>query len=79
MTELWCVHVLGPDTVIAQPDKQTAEKRAGEWNAGIAKMQARDPSQYDPKLECVVEPWPWTADGHAKELAEHGGKPEDIC
>src|SRR5690606_35641309 len=71
---LWCVHVLGPDTVIPQPDKATAEKHAAKWNAQIAKMFAqiakmferRPRTELDSILECVVEPWPYDAEGHAK-------------
>jgi hypothetical protein len=74
------VHVQGPDTLVAQPDRETAERRAAEQNAVIEKiMEAREPSPYDPMLHCVARPWPYTAKGHAEDLAKHGGNPEDWC
>lgn len=76
---LWCVQVQGPGSVIPQPDRETAERRAKEWNAMLAKVLARNPSPLDPVMHCEVIPWPWSAEGHAEGLAEHGGAPEDIC
>ena len=77
--DLWCVHVLGPDTVIPQPDFWTAAERAAKWSQGMLEMHRRDPSPYDPLMYCNVEPWPWSPESHAEGLAEHGGNPEDIC
>lgn len=77
--DLWCVHVLGPGSVIAQPDYETAIKRAKEWNRQIDEMMSRNPHPYDPIIHCNVSPWPYSAEGHAEALAEHGGNPEDIC
>ncbi len=78
--ELWCVHVQGPDTVIAMPDKATAELRAGEWNAVVAASLARRAATpHDPVIHCEATRWPWSIDGHAKDLAKHGGNPEDFC
>jgi hypothetical protein len=77
--ELWCIHVIGPDTLIAQPDFWTAAERAAKWSAGMVASHQRDPSPYDPCMYCNVEPWPNSPIAHAKDLAEHGGNPEDIC
>src|SRR5688572_1530934 len=78
--ELWCVHVHGPGTIIAQPDYATAVRRAQEWIAVFAKVrESREPSPYGPIMHCNVEPWPYGPEAHAAALAEHGGAPEDIC
>jgi hypothetical protein len=78
---LWCVHVQGPDTLIAQPDHEAATKRAVEINATIEQVwNARTPSEFDPlKPIAVVALWPYTPTGHAESLAEHGGNPEEWC
>jgi hypothetical protein len=77
---LWCVHVLGPDTIIAQPSKAVAEARAALWNEDFAKLAAeREPSPYWPVVECRAEVYPYSATGHARGIAEHGGDPGDIC
>lgn len=76
---LWCVHIHGPDSLIAQPDLETAERRAKEWGAMFRDIMANNPSPYDPLLRAVVIRWPGTAETHAEDIAEHGGSPEDIC
>lgn len=76
--KLWCVHVQGPDSLIAQPDRETADKRAAEWQAGFDAMLARDPSPNDPVLKAVVIEWPYTSRAHAECVAIHGGAPEDL-
>lgn len=76
---LWCVNVLGPDTVIPQPDFWTAAERAAKWSSGILEMHKRDTHPYAPLMYCNVIVWPWSAESHAAGLAEHDGEPEDIC
>lgn len=77
--ELWCVHVLGPDSLIAQPDKASAERRAAEYNEQFRRLLSRDPSPNDPVLRAEVEVWPWVPEAHAEGIAEHGGNPKEIC
>ncbi len=82
MDALWCVHVLGPDSIIAQPDYPTAVRRAQQWIAVFADIASRTPPEkaiYAPICHCNVIPWNGTPAEHAAELAEHGGEPEDIC
>lgn len=83
LKQLWCVRVLGPDSVIAQPDKEKAEERAKVWQYGwdryMATREKRSPSPYEPQISYVVEPWPWSAKAHAEALAEHGGDPREHC
>lgn len=75
--KLWCVHVQGPDSLIAQPDEVTARRRADEWNAAIQSIVSKN--TYEPAVRCVATQWPYTAAQHAEDLAEHGGEPDDIC
>ncbi|HKY40696.1 MAG TPA: hypothetical protein VJN18_32395 [Polyangiaceae bacterium] len=77
--KLWAVHVQGPGTVIAQPNRECADRRAKHWNAVIEHRMSKDPSPNDPVVRCEVIEWPHSAAGHAEELAKHGGYPEDIC
>ncbi len=78
---LWCIHVLGPDSLIAQPDEATARERAAkwqaEWDAYLATKTDRSP--YEPTITWQAEVWPLTSGAHARDLAEHGGEPEDHC
>lgn len=76
---LWCVHVRGPDSLIAQPDRETADRRAAEWNERIVTIAAREPHPYAPQITCVVAEWPHDAYSHAADLITHGGQPDDIC
>lgn len=84
-TTLWCVHLRGPDTLIAQPDWNTACHRAETWNEQVRNMDEREraagetgtmPSDV---LEYVVEVWPHSPEGHAESLAKDGGDPKDHC
>lgn len=79
MTNLYCIHVLGPDSLIPQPDFWTAARRANEWSADMLKRHEADPSPYDPHMYCNVIEWPHSPESHAEELKRHGGEPEDIC
>lgn len=76
--ELWCVHVEGPDSLIVQPDRETAERRAKKWNEGIAKSGVLN-HENSPHIHCKAIPWTGSAETHAASLAEHGGQPDDIC
>jgi hypothetical protein len=77
---LWCIFVIGPGSIIAQPSSAVAKARAELWNGDIEKMLSeREVSEYDPIVYCVPKPWTGSVEDHAAELAEHGGEPEDIC
>ncbi len=75
----WAVHILGPDSLTAQPSESAADARASEWNEMFAKLNARDPSPHNPLVYALTVPWPHSLRSHAAALAEHGGDPEDIC
>lgn len=68
----WCVHVVGPDDLIAMPDYATAERAAGRFNAWWKRYLARR-GETDgvglPESPAVVRPWPYDT-GHPAALAE---------
>jgi len=73
---LWCVHVQGPDDVIAMPSKSAALEHANDLNA----LFGRHPyEEGDPIMRAVVIEWPHSADSHAADLviqdATHGAAP----
>lgn len=70
---LWAMHVMGPDDIIAMPDRETAQERADEVNAIVAQLKTRPgASDLDPGISAAVIEWPGTPQEHADELAEHG-------
>lgn len=77
-TALWAVHVEGPDSIIAQPDRDTAVKCADEINAAYVKFTQRP--DHDPDLDArwnaVVVEWDGTAAEHAEELARLADDPD---
>lgn len=79
---LWAVHVQGPDTIVAMPDKETAERRAKEWQEMsddlIASVDHTIRHLYSP-IKCVAIEWPYDADSHAFQVGEHDGNPTDVC
>ena len=70
MGDLWCVHVLGSDDVIAAPDRAAAIRRAANMNVVIEREAAKHPGDDNfPDVKCVAELWPWSAEAHADSLA----------
>lgn len=63
---LWCVHVIGPDNVFAMASEEAAQLAATELNAAFAETVRVT------NIDCraVAEPWPYSADSHAADLAE---------
>jgi hypothetical protein len=72
MTELWAVHVEGPDDMLAMPDRSFAESYAQTINALYERFTQRpDHDAYlDPRWHGVVVPWPYSAESHAESLTE---------
>lgn len=78
-TQLWAVHVQGPDSVIAQPSRQAAETYVAEINQAYEVLAQRpDASEADPRWHGVVIPWDGTPQQHAEELARLAEDP-DAC
>ena len=70
--DLWCVHILGPDDVIAYPDRASAEHDATLINEAMAQHVARNPPADSwPLLRAAVELWPHNAESHAEDLARN--------
>ncbi len=61
----WCMHVLGPDEIIAMPDYKTACEQAELINQALNRRQ-RD--ENDPAIFCCAAPWNGTWAEHAAEL-----------
>lgn len=71
--QLWCMHIAGPDDVHAAPDFWTAVAWSAELNAVLAKKALAEKWGDDedmPPTQASAQPWPWSADLHAKSLAE---------
>ncbi len=69
MTELWCLHVLGPDDVHPAPSKEEAERAAAfmtkyyqDW------METRGEHPMDPHISFEAAPWPHSPESHAEDL-----------
>lgn len=63
MSDLWCVHVLGPDDVHAAPSKVEAERAAAHLSA-YWKSSRPD----DDLVSFEVIPWPHSAESHAESV-----------
>lgn len=69
MDELWCLHVYGPDDLIAAPSKDEAEAKAAELRRFLGQFQPVNDENM-PKIRIEVERWPHSAASHASELAK---------
>lgn len=71
-TNLWAVHVEGPDDILAMPSKADAEKYANHLNAAYEQFTRRPDhdSELDPRWHGVVIPWDGTTAEHDAYLAE---------
>lgn len=78
-TGLWAVHVHGPDDMLAMPDREAAEDAAWEINAFQASHDAAHPDTtgFRPVVQAFAEPWPWSEEGHAEELARAAREAEE--
>ena len=62
---LWCVHVLGPDDVLAAPSHDAAATHAREWNKVL---HSRVGSPDDVLCFAYAAPWPHTPEAHAEAV-----------
>jgi hypothetical protein len=74
---LWCIRYVGPDDLHAASSKEAAEAMATKHRAAVAKLIENDPSLVADgitaeSMDVVVEPWPWSAEAHAKDLLDDG-------
>jgi hypothetical protein len=66
MTELWCIHVEGPDDIIAMPSKEMAQRDADTMNKNWHNRSRM--SRLDPIFRAVVKLYPGTPAQHDAEL-----------
>lgn len=65
-TDLWCMHILGPDDVHAAPSKFHAEKAAAAFNERFGPIS----KETDVMCRAVVEPWPHSPESHAADVGK---------
>ncbi|KAA0888722.1 hypothetical protein [Oryzomonas rubra] len=63
---LWCVHIEGPDDLIAMPSMDAAGREAAKLNKSIGRQW----EEGDPEITAIATLWPYSAESHAKALAE---------
>jgi hypothetical protein len=64
---LWCVHVIGPDDVHAQPSHAHAVAKADELNRAL---WSRADGPDDLLCFAYADVWPWSAEAHAASLKQ---------
>ena len=62
---LWCVHILGPDDVLAAPSHDAAVIHARELNKAV---HGRANVPNDILCFAYAAPWPHSRDGHAEAV-----------
>lgn len=62
---LWCVHILGPDDVIAAPSHEAAAVHARELNKAV---HGRRSSPDDILCFAYAAPWPYSREDHAEAV-----------
>jgi hypothetical protein len=63
-TELWAVHVEGPDDIVAAKSKEDAEREADNLN-NLHLTEGLIPAN----AKAIV--WPYSAEAHAKNIEEN--------
>lgn len=63
---LWCVHVLGPDDVLAAPCHEAAVIQAREYNKAIH----RNTTKQDVLCFAYAAPWPYSKEQHAEAVKD---------
>jgi hypothetical protein len=66
MTQLWCIHLYGPDDLIPAPSEVDAHR----GKRLITDYWAKHPNHIEPAIQIEVEPWPYTAESHAEGLPD---------
>lgn len=73
---LWCVHIIGPDDVLAAPSHDAAVVHAHELNKTLHRRLG---TPNDIMCFAYAAPWPHGVEAHAesvKEWPENAGKPQ---
>ncbi len=67
--ELWCVHMLGMDDVIAQDSLTSARRYSHKINALLLERETVRPLHpFDPNVWAAPALWPHDAASHAEDL-----------
>ena len=67
--ELWCIHMIGMDDVIAQDSLASARRYAHTINASMLDREAVKPLHpFDPNVWATPALWPHDAASHADDL-----------
>lgn len=69
--KLWCVHVQGPDDIVATASRTNALELANQINAFSANIER---TENDGLIIATVIEWHGTPESHAASLAEHKGE-----
>lgn len=76
-SDLWAVHVQGPDDIFAMPSRAAADAYAADVNAAYEQFKARpDASKYDASWHAEVIAWDGTPAEHAEEVTRLAADPE---
>lgn len=62
---LWCVHVIGPDDLYAEPSHAAAVANAEKLNRAVL---GRSDTPGDVMCFAYADTWPWSAEAHAKDI-----------
>lgn len=74
-TDLWAVHVVGPDDIHACASMQLAFRNALWMNIGAWPLIANDDHKFGPTyIWATPELWDGTAEEHAEDLAEENAE-----
>lgn len=63
---LWCVHVIGPDDLYAEPSHAAAVAHSDELNRAL---WSRPNAPDDVTCYAYADTWPWSAEQHAEDLS----------
>lgn len=69
-TELWAIHIQGPDDLYAMPCKEAAESHAAILNDEFKARKIERGENY-PSITVAVVPWTGSAEAHADSMKEH--------
>ncbi len=65
---LWCIHVLGPDDVIAAPSHAAAVEGAEKLNKAL---WSRENSPDDILCFSFADVWPWSDEQHSEDVKNY--------
>ena len=69
MSDLWCVHLRGPDDLIPAPSADAALAKAERLQTYWDRMSPKN-DPYWPDIGATAGPWPGTPKRHAEALRE---------